>query len=49
MTDRAIKEEAALDALIKARVEETLADPRPLISQEEVSASIAAHHAKRRA
>ncbi|MBY8825480.1 type II toxin-antitoxin system ParD family antitoxin [Sphingomonas colocasiae] len=43
------REEAALDALIKARVEQALADPRPLLSGEDVSASIAAHHANRRA
>lgn len=41
------REEAALEALIKAKVEEALADPQPMLTPAEVSASIEAHHAKR--
>ncbi len=41
------REEAALDAIIKARVEEALADPAPSIPQAEVFADLAARHARR--
>ena len=41
------REEAALDALLKARVEEALADPRPSIPQEDVFVGLRAHHAAR--
>lgn len=41
------REEAALDALLKARVEEALADPLPPISQADVFADLRAHHAAR--
>ncbi len=43
------REEAALDALLKAKVEESLADPAPSISQKEVFADLKAYHAKRKA
>lgn len=42
------REEAALDAVLKARVEEALADLAPSIPQAEVFADLAAHHARRR-
>jgi antitoxin ParD1/3/4 len=42
------REEAALDALLKAKVEEALADPSPRIPQAEVFADLRAHHAKRK-
>lgn len=38
------REEAALDALIKARVEEALADPRPPVPMEQVFADLRARH-----
>jgi len=41
------REEAALDALLKGRVEEALADTRPLLSHEEVFADLRAHHRAR--
>ena len=41
------REERALDAVLKARVEEALADPAPLRPQVEVFAALAAHHAVR--
>ena len=41
------REERALDAVLKARVEEALADPAPTRSQGEVFAALAAHHAAR--
>lgn len=41
------REEEALDALLKARVEEALADPAPSIPQDEVFASLRARHAAR--
>jgi len=41
------REDAALDAVLKARVEEALADPAPSIPQAEVFADLAAHHARR--
>ncbi len=41
------REEAALDAIIKARVEEALADPAPPIPQANVFAALRAHHAER--
>jgi antitoxin ParD1/3/4 len=42
------REEAALDAVIKARVEEALADPVPSLPQGEVFAALRARHAARR-
>ncbi len=39
------REERFLDALMKARVEEALADPAPSIPQDEVFAALRAHHA----
>jgi antitoxin ParD1/3/4 len=41
------REEAALDAILKARVAEALADPAPAIPQAEVFADLAANHAVR--
>ena len=41
------REEATLDAILKARVEEALADPEPSIPQREVFADLAARHARR--
>lgn len=41
------REEAALDAVLKARVEEALADPGPSIVQEDVFAELRARHAFR--
>ena len=41
------REERALDAVLKARVEEALADPAPTRPQGEVFAALAAHHAAR--
>jgi antitoxin ParD1/3/4 len=39
------REEEALDAILKARVEEALADPAPSIPQAEVFAALRARHA----
>lgn len=45
---RALKrEEAALDAFIKMKVEKALADPEPGLSTEEVFAELRAYHEKR--
>lgn len=41
------REEETLDALLKVRVAEALADTRPRISQEEVFEDLRAHHAAR--
>lgn len=41
------REEEALDAILKARVEEALTDPAPSIPQADVFAALRAHHAKR--
>lgn len=41
------REEAALDAVLKARVEEALADPALSIAQEDVFAELRARHASR--
>ncbi len=41
------REEVALDAILKARVAEALADPEPAIPQAEVFADLSAHHAAR--
>lgn len=41
------REERAFDAELKAKVEEALADPRPWLTAEEVSARMRAHHAQR--
>lgn len=41
------REERAFDAELKAKVEEALADPRPCLSAEEVSARMRAYHAQR--
>jgi antitoxin ParD1/3/4 len=43
------REDNALDALLKARVEEALADPSPSIPQADVFAELRAHHAGRSA
>lgn len=42
------REEQALDAVLKARVEEALADPSPSIPQADVFAELHAHHEARR-
>lgn len=42
------REEAALDALLKARVEEALADPRPPVPIDEAFARVRARIAERR-
>lgn len=39
---------SALDAILKRRIEEALADPAPSIPQEEVFANLKALHEKRR-
>lgn len=41
------REEEALDALLKARVEEALADPAPAIAHEDVFAELRARHVAR--
>ena len=41
------REEAALDRMLKAKVEEALADPRPPIPMEEVFAELRGRHLKR--
>ena len=41
------REEEALDAMLKARVAESLADPTPSIPQDEVFATLRARHAAR--
>ena len=41
------REEAALDALIKAKVEEAMADPRPSIPMDDVFAELKARHMQR--
>lgn len=41
------REEQALDAVLKARVEEALADPAPSLPQSEVFAALRARHAER--
>lgn len=41
------REEALLDELLKARVAEALADPRPVQPAEDVRTGLAARHAKR--
>ena len=38
------REETALDELIKRKVEEAMADPRPNLTMDEVRASLEAHH-----
>ena len=43
------REEDTFDAILKARVEEALADPAPSIPQTEVFAELRAHHARRAA
>ena len=43
------REEQALDAVLKARVEQALADPAPSIPQADVFADLRAHHARRKA
>lgn len=43
------REEAALDAILKARVEAALADPAPSIPQADVFDALGAAHAKRTA
>jgi antitoxin ParD1/3/4 len=43
------REEEALDAILKARVEEALADPAPSIPQDDVFADLRAQHARRTA
>jgi antitoxin ParD1/3/4 len=41
------REEAALDELIKRKVEEAMADPRPNLTMAEVRASLEAHRQER--
>lgn len=41
------REEALLDELLKARIAEALADPRPVKPTEDVRTALAARHAKR--
>jgi antitoxin ParD1/3/4 len=41
------REETALDALLKAKVEDALADRSPTIAQSDVFTELRAHHAKR--
>ena len=41
------REEQALDAVLKARVEAALADPAASLPQSEVFAELRAHHARR--
>ena len=41
------REEAALDVVLKARVEQALADPGPSITQEDVFVALRAHHEAR--
>lgn len=41
------REEAALDAVLRQKVQEALDDPRPAIPADEVFAELRAHHAKR--
>lgn len=41
------REEAALDAVLKARVEEALADPAPSLTQEDVFVQLRARHTTR--
>lgn len=41
------REEALLDELLKVRVAEALADPRPALPAEDVRTALAARHAKR--
>lgn len=41
------REEAALDAVLRQKVQEALVDPRPAIPADEVFAELRAHHAKR--
>jgi antitoxin ParD1/3/4 len=40
------REEAALDEVLRRRVEASLADPRPSVPAEKVFARLRAHHAK---
>jgi antitoxin ParD1/3/4 len=41
------REEAALDAILRARVEAALDDPRPSIDGDAVFADLRAHHGRR--
>lgn len=41
------REEETLDAVLKARVQEALADSTPSLPQDEVFAALRAHHARR--
>lgn len=41
------REEETLDAILKARVQEAVADPAPSIPQDEVFAALRAHHTRR--
>jgi antitoxin ParD1/3/4 len=41
------REEAEFEAILKRKVEEAMADPRPSLSFEEVEAAMAAHHEAR--
>lgn len=41
------REESTLDSVIRARVEEALADPAPSIAQDDVFAELRARHAER--
>lgn len=41
------REEAEFDAILRRKVEEALADPRPSLTMEEVEAALEAHHQAR--
>jgi antitoxin ParD1/3/4 len=41
------REEAEFDAILKRKVEEALADPRPSLTMEEARAALEAHHQAR--
>lgn len=41
------REEAALDEMMKRKVEEAMADPRPNLTMDEARASLEAHHQAR--
>lgn len=42
------REEAALDSILRAKVDEALADPAPSIAQAEVFADLRTHHSRRK-
>lgn len=41
------REEAEFDAILKRKIEEAMADPRPDLTMEEVRAALEAHHEAR--